>query len=216
MQDMPAVDRPQRPSSGTLPALQRRSRDKRDRLLAAGLKVFGTLGYDAARVADIADAAGISVGVFYQRFRDKRALFAVLEDEFVGRSTERIATFFATADPTWSAAQLFERLLGRIARVMRQHVGFFRGLVTLAHRDRDVLGPGLALDRHNAKVLHRYLDEQRLIPRTVTEQDVLFGLASASNVLLVHTLMRRDARAVDRRVTRELARMLARYLGITA
>jgi hypothetical protein len=79
-----------------------------------------------------------------------------------------------------------------------------------------VLGPGLALDRHNAKVLHRYLDEQRLIPRTVTEQDVLFGLASASNVLLVHTLMRRDGRAVDRRVTRELARMLARYLGITA
>lgn len=214
MQDTPATARSRRPPSGTLPALQRRSRDKRDRLLQAGLKVFGTLGYDAARVADIADAAGISVGVFYQRFRDKRALFAALEDEFVTRSVERIAAFFATADPTWTATQLFERLLGRIARVMRQHVGFFRGLVTLAHRDRDVLGPGLALDRHNAVLLHRFLDEQRLIPRTIGEQDVLFGLASVSNVLLVHTLLRRDGSAVDRRLMRELARMLARYLGI--
>jgi AcrR family transcriptional regulator len=216
MQDMPATARSRRPSSGTLPALQRRSRDKRDRLLEAGMKVFGTLGYEAARVADIADAAGISVGVFYQRFRDKRALFAALEDEFVGRSADRIAAFFAAADPSWSAIQLFERLLGRIARVMRQHVGFFRGLVTLAHRDRDVLAPGLALDRHNAVLLHRFLDEQRLIPRTITEQDVLFGLASVSNVMLVHTLLRRDASAVDRRLTRELARMLARYLGIVS
>ena len=219
----PPANRRARPAAGTLPALQSRSQDKRDRLLQAGMQVFGEVGYEAARVADIASAAGMSVGVFYQRFKDKRALFSALEAEFVNRGAARTAHFLAAADPTWSAQTLFEQLLVSMGRVMKRNVGFFRALVSLAHVDVHVIGPVLALDQRNAELLHAHLIKHRLIAARVGPGDVLFGLASASKVILVHTLMRgsapRGAGSSARRGgatldTRELARLLARYLGV--
>jgi len=66
---------------GARPALQQRSREKRDRLIKAGITAFARDGYESARVVDLAKDAGISVGVFYQRFKDKRGFFMALETE---------------------------------------------------------------------------------------------------------------------------------------
>ena len=66
--------------SNIRPALQERSREKRDRLINAGLCVFSQSGYAQTRMADVAAEAGVSVGVLYQRFKDKRAFFEVIVD----------------------------------------------------------------------------------------------------------------------------------------
>ena len=180
----PPANRRARPAAGTLPALQSRSQDKRDRLLQAGMQVFGEVGYEAARVADIASAAGMSVGVFYQRFKDKRALFSALEAEFVNRGAARTAHFLAAADPTWSAQTLFEQLLVSMGRVMKRNVGFFRALVSLAHVDVHVIGPVLALDQRNAELLHAHLIEHRLIAARVGPGDVLYNHVSATGAFV--------------------------------
>lgn len=56
---------------------------KRARLEAAALQAFLAHGYAGASVEQIAAAAGIARGTFYLYFRDKRALFSALIDEFV-------------------------------------------------------------------------------------------------------------------------------------
>jgi AcrR family transcriptional regulator len=61
-----------------LPAKQARSRVTRDRLLAAGRQLLDRGAFEATSIADIASAAGCSVGAFYHRFADKEAFFAVL------------------------------------------------------------------------------------------------------------------------------------------
>jgi AcrR family transcriptional regulator len=61
-----------------LPAKQARSRVTRDRLLAAGRRLLDRDAFEATSIADIASAAGCSVGAFYHRFADKEAFFAVL------------------------------------------------------------------------------------------------------------------------------------------
>jgi len=61
-----------------LPAKQARSRVTRDRLLAAGRQLLDQGAFEATSIADIASAAGCSVGAFYHRFADKEAFFAVL------------------------------------------------------------------------------------------------------------------------------------------
>lgn len=48
--------------------------DTRDRLLAAALTVFERDGYEGARVADIARAAGLTTGAIYSRYRGKADL----------------------------------------------------------------------------------------------------------------------------------------------
>jgi AcrR family transcriptional regulator len=58
----------------------RKGKATRERLLEAATEVFGRLGYEATRVADINEAAGISHGLFYRHFKDKaEILIAVLE-----------------------------------------------------------------------------------------------------------------------------------------
>jgi AcrR family transcriptional regulator len=57
----------------------RKGKATRERLLLAAENVFGRIGYDAARIADIVALAGVSHGLFYRHFADKDAiLFAVL------------------------------------------------------------------------------------------------------------------------------------------
>lgn len=52
--------------------------DKRERLLAAGLRAFRADGYATGSVERIVADAGVARGTFYLYFRDKEALFAAL------------------------------------------------------------------------------------------------------------------------------------------
>jgi AcrR family transcriptional regulator len=57
-----------------------KGRATREKLLDAAAEVFGRLGYEATRVADINKLAGVSHGLFYRHFKDKaEILLAVLE-----------------------------------------------------------------------------------------------------------------------------------------
>jgi len=49
---------------------------KRDRILAAALEVFGTKGFSVATVKDVADLADVAPGTVYTYFSDKSDLFA--------------------------------------------------------------------------------------------------------------------------------------------
>jgi len=53
----------------------RRRAERRQAILAAALKEFSARGFAAARLDDVAVAAGIAKGTIYLYFRDKEALF---------------------------------------------------------------------------------------------------------------------------------------------
>ena len=57
---------------------QERSRKKRDRLLNAAAQVFAERGYGATTADAIADMAGVSIGTFYNYFRNKRQILLAL------------------------------------------------------------------------------------------------------------------------------------------
>ncbi len=63
--------------------IQKRSLDKRSRLKAAGLSLFGEKGYAGTSVDEVAQRADLAVGGFYQRFRSKRQLLLVLMDDLL-------------------------------------------------------------------------------------------------------------------------------------
>src|ERR1700749_4789439 len=114
---------------GVLPANQARSRNARDRLLQAGERVFAKLGYDAAHVSDIAQAADCSVGSFYRRFRDKEAFFKALHHRFTERHLDSGARFFAL--PEWRdqpTSAVVRTLIENTALIMKRNHGFFRAL----------------------------------------------------------------------------------------
>jgi TetR/AcrR family fatty acid metabolism transcriptional regulator len=74
-------------SSETASVRGRRSRSvrTRERIVAAATEVFARRGLHGARVADIAEEAGIAYGLVYHHFRNKEEILAAIFQERWGR-----------------------------------------------------------------------------------------------------------------------------------
>ena len=67
--------------------------DRRNQILEAALRVFGTKGFHKATNKDIAEAAGgISPGLIYWYFKDKEDLFLSIIRERAARFVSETAT----------------------------------------------------------------------------------------------------------------------------
>ncbi len=62
---------------------QERSRRKREALLEKALALFAERGYEQTSIEEIARAAGVAVGGFYQHFTSKRQILLVLLDRLL-------------------------------------------------------------------------------------------------------------------------------------
>jgi AcrR family transcriptional regulator len=88
--------------SNESPATRRRalSEQTRREILAAARDAFGRLGYDAASVGLIAEAARVTTGALYHHFADKPALFAAVAEEIEAElAAELMRAGGADADP---------------------------------------------------------------------------------------------------------------------
>src|SRR5436189_750000 len=78
LQAMSSTSVPQRPYGGI--SASERVAARRERLLAAGLELYGTHGFAATGVKDLCRAAGLTDRYFYESFRDSRELFLAVFD----------------------------------------------------------------------------------------------------------------------------------------
>lgn len=67
---------------------QKRSLEKRARLKAAGLALFGEKGYEKTSIDEIAARARLAVGGFYQHYRSKRQLLLALMEELLEKLSQ--------------------------------------------------------------------------------------------------------------------------------
>jgi AcrR family transcriptional regulator len=111
-----------------LPARQARSKATRARLLAAAEKVFAEKGYDGAKLADIAEEAGVSVGAVYFRFKDKDALFLAIAETFTEETRARLNQFMLEGE-AHATADIVRTFVLRTASNMATHRGLFRAVI---------------------------------------------------------------------------------------
>src|SRR5580700_2205700 len=96
--------RPRRAVAAAEPRANRRV-ERRQAILAAALKEFSARGFAAARLDDIADAAGIAKGTIYLYFRDKETLFQDLILSEMGPVVATLETALAVDLPVRAVAE---------------------------------------------------------------------------------------------------------------
>lgn len=64
---------------------EERRRERRERLLEAGLDLLGTRGYAQTTVSDVLDRAGLTSRYFYEHFENREALLVAVYDEAIAR-----------------------------------------------------------------------------------------------------------------------------------
>src|SRR5262245_58566845 len=122
---------------GVRPVKQLRGRRSRDRLLKAGQRLVARRPFDQLSVADIASAAGSSVGAFYLRFRDKDAFFRALIAQYVAEVRAETSVLYATHDDDRLIGAL---VAGTISR-FRRYAGLIRSAIRQRMEDATVWEP---------------------------------------------------------------------------
>jgi len=77
--------------------------ETRAKLLAAGRKAFGSVGYADASMDDFTAAAGLTRGALYHHFGDKKGLLQAVVNEIDAEMTARLCRISSKAPSRWQA-----------------------------------------------------------------------------------------------------------------
>jgi AcrR family transcriptional regulator len=113
---------------------QKRSLDKRARLKASGLLLFGEKGYENTSIDEIARRAKLAVGSFYQHFRSKRQLLLALMDELL----EKLSQLDFQPRGSTDVRAVVHELLARAFSHDLQYLGAYRAWQQAVLSDPDL------------------------------------------------------------------------------
>jgi AcrR family transcriptional regulator len=107
-------------------ARERLTREARRNLIVdAADQVFGSLGFEATRMDDVAKAAGIAKGLLYKHFRSKDALFEALIDRQSRVYAAELRGALETADLAGNPFEALRRGLALWLRTVGGESGAF-------------------------------------------------------------------------------------------
>jgi AcrR family transcriptional regulator len=147
---------------------QKRSRDKRTRLKAAGLALFGEKGYESTAIDEIARRAKLAVGSFYQHFRSKRQLLLVLMDELLEKLSRLDFRPGTTADVRASVRELLSRAFSHDL----QYLGAYRAWQEAVLSDPELARKQLEIHTWTTTRVTRVFELLQQQPRARPEVDI--------------------------------------------
>ncbi len=108
------------------PAVQERSRQTLEAILAAALRLLNEKPFDDITVSEICRNAGCSPPSFYQRFRDKEALLHAIHEKYTADSVALIRQFMEPEAWEGEGVEKLVRTLVETLLAMESHSGGLR------------------------------------------------------------------------------------------
>jgi AcrR family transcriptional regulator len=165
-----------------------RRAERRERLMAAGLELFGTEGYAASSIEKLCAAATVSTRNFYEEFAGREALLTALHNRILESAAAAVGTAFVELDDS--------TLPQRVEHAVRAYI------TTTAADPRwarlsyvEVIGVSEAVERHRIVWRERWVtvleaEANRAVARgEATARDFHLGavaLIGAVNELVFH------------------------------
>lgn len=180
---------------------------RRAEILTAAQKVFGSKGYDATRMEEIAKAARLAKGTLYRYFRSKDAVYAATVQEALDKLAE-VTDAHVSQAPDF-AGKLAAFISVRIA-FWQEHQQLYRIILSInrqsAQRKRSIAWQReIAL---NLEALFRQAARDGVIP----EQDFLDAAWTAVDMIRGINERRAFAFTAEERPANEDAAFLTRFL----
>lgn len=198
---------------------QERSRATHDALLQSFRRLLRGKSLGDISVAEIATAAGTSVGGFYARFAAKEALLVPLAEEVLSEARQAMDAAFDAPGVASSLSRVVDAYVGVIVQQFREHRSTLQqirqaasgetaaAIARLVH-EFNVYAHArfrtLALE-HRASIKHRS-------PAQAVELALFIGSASAREAILSENWKSYEIRPDDALLVAEISRAVRRYL----
>ena len=128
-------------------------------ILAAAGKVFPKRGFEGAQVPDIARAAGVSVGIVYRYFDDKREIFLeMLESHLTAARAEVTARLSPEHFAGASLADAIARVVGVVFDEAKRDPALAKVYLSLSLTDKDVAKMRIDSETHDRATIASILE----------------------------------------------------------
>lgn len=125
---------------------QERSIDKKNRIITAGYELFSENGYYNTNTVQIAKRAGVSTGIVYGYFRDKKDILREVTALYMDKVTKPILNLFDNLEAPFDARDLVCRIVDLVIHAHGENAGIHEALHSLTHTDPEISAQFLRLE----------------------------------------------------------------------
>lgn len=109
--------------------------DTRELLMRVGLQLFAKKGYAGVAVSEVAEAAGVSTPVIYQRFGSKAGLFVAIAEDCYARGLEHLRPMTESVEHFDDAVDAILRASASLYRLDRELMAMVLTVLVEVNRD---------------------------------------------------------------------------------
>ncbi len=117
---------------------QERSIEKKNKIVKAGYELFSTVGYYNTNTAQIAKHAGVSTGIVYGYFKDKRDILLDVLEIYVNTAFAPILKMIDGLHAPLDFSQIASHVLDCAIEIHKKQANIHEALHSLSHTDEAV------------------------------------------------------------------------------
>lgn len=117
---------------------QQRSIEKRNKIIEAGYQLFCEKGYHNTNTAEIARVAGVSTGIVYSYFKDKKDIFLCVIELYTSSITTPIFDLIAKVEKPFELYAVIKSCITKLIESHTMNKSVHEEMQALAHTDPDI------------------------------------------------------------------------------
>ena len=125
---------------------QERSIEKKNRIIDAGYQLFSEVGYYGTNTAEIAKRAGVSTGIVYGYFRDKRDILICVLEIYIERVFDPFLKMFNNLTVPVDFDTIISKIIDMAIKTHKNNRKIHEALHSLASADEAVGAQFIALE----------------------------------------------------------------------
>jgi AcrR family transcriptional regulator len=149
---------------------QQRSIDKRNRIIEAGFQLFCEKGYHNTNTAEIAKLAGVSTGIVYSYFEDKKDIFKYTFEAYEKSVTSPIYEKLSTIEKPIDLPALVKQIIIMMTKSHTLGKSVHEEMQALSHTDKDISELYCRLQSDLARNFVEFMDHFDIHPTNAYEK----------------------------------------------
>lgn len=125
---------------------QIRSVEKKNKIIEAGYELFSEVGYYGTNTAEIAKRAGVSTGIVYGYFKDKKDILICTLNIYINNIFAPVEKFLSDLSSPIDFTALAPKVIDLTIKVHSKNSKMHEALHSLASSDKDVSEEFIALE----------------------------------------------------------------------
>ncbi len=117
---------------------QQRSIEKRNKIIEAGYQLFCEKGYHHTNTAEIAKFAGVSTGIVYNYFRDKKDIFLEVIKKYESNITSPMYETIQKLEQPLDLPRVIKGIILNLAKSHTMNKMVHEEMLALAHADQEI------------------------------------------------------------------------------